>query len=171
MKKGFTFRLRKSIKKNLNYHKMAQIKTKRKISKDYLYQNELVYKLINRVLKSGKKKLAYNIVYNSIIRLKEITNQDPIEILEKAIKNASPLVEVKAKRIGGAVYQIPVKVSLQRSQSLSLTWILNEARSKSNKSIIVHLSNAILDASKESGTAIKKKEELHRSAEANRAFS
>ena len=163
---------------------MAQIKKKRKnlivpfpavdstaFGIDYLYQNELLYKLINRVLKSGKKNLAYKIVFLSIMQLKEITNQDPIQVLDKAIQNISPTVEVKAKRIGGAVYQVPVKVSRQRAQSLALRWILMEAKAKSRKSIVLNLTNAILDASKGSGTAIRKKEELHRAAEANRAFT
>ena len=151
---------------------MAQVKKKRKnLPKDYLYQNELVSKLINRVLKRGNKNLAYKIVYESFKRLKEKKEQDPIQIFEEAVQNTSPTLEVKAKRIGGAVYQIPIQISKKRAQSLSLSWILKEAKSKSNESMIVHLSNSILDASNKVGSAIKKKEELHRSAEANRAFS
>ena len=148
---------------------MAQIKKRRKkISIDYVYQNELVYKLINRVLQSGKKNLACKIVYLSMLQLKEITNQDPINILEKAIQNVSPTVEVKAKRLGGAVYQVPVKISRQRAQTLGLRWILSEARAKSRKSIVLNLTNSILEASKGSGQAIRRKEELHRVAESNR---
>ena len=151
---------------------MTQIK-KKKIEIDYLYENELVYKLINRILKSGKKSLAYKIVYSSMRKLNEKDNesQNPIQILEKAVKNTSPTVEVRAKRIGGAVYQIPVKVSPQRAQSLSLRWLLMDTKSKPNKELGQNLANAILDASKGSGGAVKKKEELHRSAEANRAFT
>ena len=146
---------------------------KKKIEIDYLYENELVYKLINRILKSGKKSLAYKIVYSSMRKLNEKDNesQNPIQILEKAVKNTSPTVEVRAKRIGGAVYQIPVKVSPQRAQSLSLRWLLMDTKSKPNKELGQNLANAILDASKGSGGAVKKKEELHRSAEANRAIT
>ena len=147
---------------------MAQIKKRRKILTDYLYENELVYKLINRILQSGKKNLAYKIVHLSMLQLQEITKQDPVTILEKAIQNVSPTVEVKAKRLGGAVYQVPVKVSRQRAQTLGLRWILNEARSKSRKSIVLNLTNSILEASKGSGQAIRRKEELHRIAESNR---
>ena len=138
-----------------------------------MYENELVSKLINRVLKSGKKSLAYKIVYSSMNKLSgnDDEPQNSIEILEKAVKNASPALEVKAKRIGGAVYQIPVKVSPQRAQSLSLRWLLMDTKSKPNKELGQNLATAILDASKGSGGAVKKKEELHRSAEANRAFT
>ena len=103
-----------------------------------------------------------------MLQLQEITKQDPVTILEKAIQNVSPTVEVKAKRLGGAVYQVPVKVSRQRAQTLGLRWILNEARSKSRKSIVLNLTNSILEASKGSGQAIRRKEELHRIAESNR---
>lgn len=147
---------------------MAQIKRRRKVLTDDIYQNELVYKLINRVLKSGKKNLAYKIVHLSMLQLKEVTNQDPISIFEKAIQNVSPTVEVKAKRLGGAVYQVPVKVSRHRAQTLGLRWILSEARAKSRKSIVLSLTNSILEASKGSGQAIRRKEELHRVAESNR---
>nr|YP_010261056.1 ribosomal protein S7 [Cephaleuros parasiticus]UIB38997.1 ribosomal protein S7 [Cephaleuros parasiticus] len=96
-----------------------------------------------------------------MLQLKEITKQNPIEILEKAVLNASPTVEVKAKRIGGAVYQVPLKVARPRAQTLALRWILMETKLKSRKSIILNLSNGILEASKGSGMAIRKKEELH----------
>uniref|UniRef100_UPI0030016023 ribosomal protein S7 n=1 Tax=Cephaleuros lagerheimii TaxID=2738443 RepID=UPI0030016023 len=146
---------------------MAQIKKQRinffstsnesaELGMSYLSQHELTAKLVNRVLKGGKKSLAYKIVHLSMLQLKEITKQNPIEILEKAVQNASPTVEVKAKRIG--------------AQTLALRWILMEINSKSRKSIVLNLTNAILEASKGSGMAIRKKEELHRSAEANRAF-
>nr|YP_010260926.1 ribosomal protein S7 [Cephaleuros virescens]UIB38680.1 ribosomal protein S7 [Cephaleuros virescens] len=140
------------------------------VGMSYLSQHELTSKLVNRVLKRGKKNLAYKIVHLSMLQLKEITKQNPIEILEKAVLNASPTVEVKAKRIGGAVYQVPLKVARPRAQTLALRWILQEINSKSRKSIILNLSNAILEASKGSGMAIRKKEECHRAAEANRAF-
>uniref|UniRef100_UPI00300296FB ribosomal protein S7 n=1 Tax=Cephaleuros diffusus TaxID=1519597 RepID=UPI00300296FB len=147
---------------------MAQIKKQRtnyfsitsneseEVGMSYLSQHELTAKLVNRVLKRGKKSLAYKIVHLSMLQLKEITKQNPIEVLEKAVQNASPIVEVKAKRIG--------------AQTLALRWILMETKSKSRKSIVLNLSNGILEASKGSGLAIRKKEELHRAAEANRAF-
>nr|YP_010260999.1 ribosomal protein S7 [Trentepohlia sp. BN17]UIB38753.1 ribosomal protein S7 [Trentepohlia sp. BN17] len=140
------------------------------IGMGYLSQHELTAKLVNRVLKSGKKSLAYKIVHLSMLQLKEITKQNPIQILEKAVQNASPTVEVKARRIGGAVYQVPIKVARPRAQTLALRWILMETKSKSRKSIVLNLTNGILEASKGSGMAIRKKEELHRAAEANRAF-
>ncbi len=119
----------------------------------------------------GKKETARNIVYRAFALIKEKTKQEPLSVLETAIKNASPLLEVRARRIGGTNYQIPTEVRPERKIMLSLRWIIGAARAKQGKSMEVFLSDEILDAFKGEGSAIKKRDEIHRMAEANRAFA
>jgi small subunit ribosomal protein S7 len=138
---------------------------------DPVYNSYLVSLLITRILKSGKKNLAQNIVISAFEIIRTKTNQDPLLIFEKAIKNASPVVEVKARRIGGSTYQVPVEVSGFRATNLSLRWIIQYARQRVGRTMAIKLASEIIDTSNEIGNTIKKKEETHRMAEANKAFA
>tara|TARA_B110000977_G_scaffold174668_1_gene228698 strand:- start:6832 stop:7302 length:471 start_codon:yes stop_codon:yes gene_type:complete len=147
------------------------ISKKRFPQADPIYDSYLVSLLISRILKSGKKTLAEKIVHESFEIIKKRTNSEPLEIFEKAVKNASPIVEVKARRIGGSTYQVPIEVSGFRATNLSLRWIINYARTRTGRTMSIKLANEIIDASNEVGNTIKKKEETHRMAEANKAFA
>lgn len=144
---------------------------KRIILPDPTYDSRLVHMLVNRVMKHGKKSLAYKIVYQALEHIAEKTQQDPIKILEEAIGNVKPVVEVKAQRIGGSAYQVPLEVNGQRGTVLAMQWILSSARNRSGKGAILKLTNEILDASNKTGGAIKRRNEVHKMAEANRAFA
>ncbi len=144
---------------------------KRKILPDAIYRSTLVAKLINMVMLQGKKSLAERIVYSSLGTLKEKTGQDPLEVLKKALDNARPLLETKARRVGGATYQVPIEVRPERGVALAMRWFLDAARNRKGEPMIKKLSNEIMDAFNKSGTAIKKREDIHKMAEANRAFS
>lgn len=144
---------------------------KREIEPDPRYHSVLVSKFINHVMRKGKKLKARKIVYKAFDLIKEETKLDPLKVFEQAISNAAPSLEVRSRRIGGAVYQIPFEVKKERGLTLAMRWIINAAREKQGKSMIEFLSKEILDAYRNTGEAIKKKEELHRLAEANRAFA
>jgi small subunit ribosomal protein S7 len=126
---------------------------------------------IRRVMKSGKKSLAARIVYDALDIIKERTGSDPIEVFETAIRNLTPLVEVKARRVGGATYQVPMEVRQGRGTALALRWLIGYARQRSGKSMAIKLANELMDAANETGGAIKKREDTHRMAEANKAFA
>jgi small subunit ribosomal protein S7 len=147
------------------------ISKKRLPQPDSLYSSFLVSLLITRILKSGKKNLAKNIVYQAFDIIKKKTDQDPLEVFEKAIRNASPVVEVKARRVGGSTYQVPIEVSGFRATNLSLRWILRYSHQRVGRSMAIKLANEIIDTSNEIGNTIKKKEETHKMAEANKAFA
>ena len=147
------------------------ISKKRFPQADSLYSSFLVSLLITRILKSGKKNLAKNIVYQAFDIIKKKTDQDPLEVFEKAIRNASPVVEVKARRVGGSTYQVPIEVSGFRATNLSLRWILRYSHQRVGRSMAIKLANEIIDTSNEIGNTIKKKEETHNMAEANKAFA
>jgi small subunit ribosomal protein S7 len=147
------------------------ISKKRFPQADSLYSSFLVSLLITRILKSGKKNLAKNIVYQAFDIIKKKTDQDPLEVFEKAIRNASPVVEVKARRVGGSTYQVPIEVSGFRATNLSLRWILRYSHQRVGRSMAIKLANEIIDTSNEIGNTIKKKEETHKMAEANKAFA
>ena len=147
------------------------ISKKRFPQTDPIYDSYLVSLLISRILKSGKKTLAEKIVHESFEIIKNRTNSEPLEIFEKAVKNSSPLVEVKARRIGGSTYQVPIEVSGFRATNLSLRWIINYARQRTGRTMSMKLANEIIDASNEVGNTIKKKEETHKMAEANKAYA
>jgi len=147
-----------------------KIKTK-EIKPDVVYNEVLVSKLINYIMRRGKKTVASKIVYSTFDTIKETTKKDPLEVFKLAVKNTSPLLEVKAKRVGGATYQVPREVTGKRMLALSLRWIIQAARSKKGKSMRERLSAEIIDASNNTGWAVKKKTDTHRMAEANRAFS
>lgn len=147
------------------------ISKKRFPQSDESYNSYLVSLLITRILKSGKKTIAKKIVYQALEIVKKKTNEDPLFIFEKAIRNASPIVEVKARRVGGSTYQVPIEVSGFRATNLSLRWIIQYANQRVGKSMAIKLANEIIDTSNEIGNTIKKKEETHRMAEANKAFA
>lgn len=147
------------------------ISKKRFPQSDDIYKSYLVSLLITRILKSGKKTIAKKIVYQAFDIIKKKTNEDPLSIFEKAIRNASPIVEVKARRIGGSTYQVPIEVSSFRATNLSLRWILRYSKQRIGKSMSIKLANEIIDTAKDIGNTIKKKEETHKMAEANKAFA
>ena len=144
---------------------------KRTIAPDLVYENVLVAKFINYIMKKGKKTIARKIVYGSFDILKEKMKKEPVEVFDLAIKNASPVLEVKAKRVGGATYQIPREVRGDRKIALAMRWIIKAARSKKGKSMKENLAEEIMNAANNTGPAIKRKNDTHRMAEANRAFS
>ncbi|MCX7942730.1 MAG: 30S ribosomal protein S7 [Dictyoglomaceae bacterium] len=143
----------------------------REIPPDPVYNSVLIQKLINKVMLNGKKSIAEKIVYGAIEVIRERTKQDPIEIIEKAVRNATPLLEVRPRRVGGATYQVPIEVSPRRGLSLALRWIVRAARERKGMPMKEKLANEILDALNNTGGAIKKKDEMHRMAEANKAFA
>ena len=147
------------------------ISKKRFPETDSIYNSYLVSLLITRILKSGKKTIAKKIVYDSFEIIKTKTNEDPLKIFETAIRNASPVVEVKARRIGGSTYQVPIEVSQFRATNLALRWILQYSKPRVGRSMAIKLANEIIDTSNKIGNTIKKKEETHKMAEANKAFA
>lgn len=144
---------------------------KRKIEPDPKYNNVLVARFINQVMRKGKKTLAQKIVYSAFDLIKEKTNKNPIEIFDKAMKNVGPLLEVRGRRIGGASYQIPYEVRGDRRQTLAFRWIIQAAKARKGKSMAQKLAAELLDAYRGEGAAVKKKEDIHRMAEANKAFA
>lgn len=144
---------------------------KRDIPPDLVYQSKLVAKFINKVMLNGKKTKAEKIVYTALKNLEEKLGKSGAEILEQAIENVRPLVAVRPRRIGGATYQVPVEVDPEKGRSIAMKWIIDAFRGRSGKSAIEKLTAELLDAYNKVGTAIKKREDTHRMAEANRAFS
>jgi len=147
------------------------ISKKRFPEPDPTYNSYLVSLLVTRILKSGKKNLAQNIVNGAFEIIRTKTNEDPLVIFEKAIKNASPIVEVKARRIGGSTYQVPVEVNGFRATNLSLRWIIRYAKQRVGRTMSIKLASEIIDTANDIGNTIKKKEETHKMAEANKAFA
>ena len=141
------------------------------VEADTVYNSFLVSLLINRILKSGKKTIAEKIVNKSFNIIKTKTKRNPLIIFEKAIKNASPIVEVKARRIGGSNYQVPIEVNSYRAMNLALKWILQYSRKRFGRTMAIKLASEIIDTANNIGNTIKKKEETHRMAEANKAFT
>jgi len=144
---------------------------KRKIKVDPVYKNKIVSQLINRVLTGGKKSTAEKIVYGSLRILESKTKENPLEILDKCLDNVRPILEVKPRRVGGATYQVPVEVSSERASTLAIRWIVNFAGKRREKTMAEKLAAEILDGASNTGSSIKKKEDLHKMAEANRAFA
>jgi small subunit ribosomal protein S7 len=143
----------------------------RKTEPDFLYQDELVQKFINCVMQRGKKELARKIVYGAFEIVKKQTKQDPLEVFHLALKNVMPQMEVRPQRVGGATYQVPREVKPKRATSLAIKWIIQAARSKKGKPMAEKLAQEIILASKEEGEAVKKKINVHKMAQANRAFA
>ena len=144
---------------------------KRDVLADPIYNSKVVTKLINTIMIDGKKGIAQKIFYDAMNMVKEKTNQDPIEVLNKALENIMPQLEVKSRRVGGANYQVPVEVKPERKQTLGFRWLINYARLRGGHSMAENLANEIIDASNGTGAAVKKREETHRMAEANKAFA
>ncbi len=144
---------------------------KRTVPPDPVYNSRLLNMTIRRVMRDGKKSLASRIVYDALNVVKERTGQDPLEVFEQAVRNLTPLVEVKARRVGGATYQVPMEVRSARGTALALRWLIQFSRSRGGRTMSMRLANEIMDAANETGGAIKKREETHRMAEANKAFA
>lgn len=143
---------------------------KREIDPDPRFQSVAVARMVNRVMTRGKKSVAETIVYGALDIVRDRLKRDPVDALEQAIKNATPLLEVKPRRVGGATYQVPVDVRPDRGLSLAMRWIVRSARARAGKSMAEKLAAEVLDAAQRQGAAIKKREDTHRMAEANRAF-
>ena len=144
---------------------------KRDVLADPIYNSKLVTKIINTIMKDGKKGTAQTIFYDAMDIVKEKTNKDPMEVLNQALENISPALEVKSRRVGGANYQVPIEVKADRKQALGIRWLINYARLRGGHSMAENLANEIIDASNGTGAAVKKREETHRMAEANKAFA
>lgn len=144
--------------------------TKREISPDARYQSVTVARVINKIMGRGKKSVSEHIVYGALELVEERMKRDPVDALEQAIRNVTPLLEVKPRRVGGATYQVPVEVRPDRGLSLAMRWLVRAARGRGGKSMAEKLAAEILDAAQRQGAAIKKREDTHRMAEANRAF-
>jgi len=144
---------------------------KRVILPDPKFGSERLTKFINMVMKSGKKAVAERIMYGALDRIIEKGASDALDVLEKALENVSPMVEVKSRRVGGATYQVPVEVRSTRRQTLAMRWIIDAARKRGEKSMQQKLAGELMDAAEQRGSAVKKREDTHRMAEANKAFA
>lgn len=144
---------------------------KREISPDARYHNMTVARLTNRIMTRGKKSTAEKIIYGALEIMEQEMSKEPVTLLEQAVKNATPILEVKPRRVGGATYQVPVEVRPDRGLSLAIRWLVSSARARTGKSMAEKLAAELSDAAKGQGTTIKKREDTHRMAEANRAFA
>ena len=144
---------------------------KRDVLPDPLYNSKLVTRLINSVMVDGKKGVAQKIVYDAFDIIKEKTGKEPLDVFDEAMENVMPVLEVKARRVGGATYQVPIEVRPERRQTLGLRWITLYSRQRSERTMKERLANEIMDATHQTGAAFKKREETHRMAEANKAFA
>lgn len=144
---------------------------KRDVLPDPVYNSKLVTRLINRIMLDGKRGVAQGILYNAFNIIQERTGNDPMEVFETAIKNIMPVLEVKARRVGGANYQVPIEVKPERRTSLGLRWLVNYARNRGEKTMEERLAAEIIDASNNTGASVKKREDTHKMAEANKAFA
>jgi len=144
---------------------------KRDVLPDPIYNSKLVTRLINRVMVDGKRGVAANIIYNAFGIIKESTGNDPLEVFEQAMENIMPVLEVKARRVGGSNYQVPVEVRPERRTTLGLRWLVTIARNRGEHTMIDRLAKEIMDAANNTGASVKKREDTHKMAEANRAFA
>ena len=144
---------------------------KRDVLADPIYNSKLVTKIVNTIMKDGKKGMAQTIFYDAMKIVGEKTSQEPMDVLNKALENIMPQLEVKSRRVGGANYQVPIEVKADRKQALGIRWLINYARLRGGHSMADNLANEIIDASNGTGAAVKKREETHRMAEANKAFA
>ncbi len=143
----------------------------RGVTPDPRYNSEILAKFINNVMERGKKSLASRIVYDALALVEERTKRPALEVFEEARKNATPLVEVKPRRVGGATYQIPVEIGAARRQALAMRWLIDNARKRSGRDMAVRLASEFMDAARNEGATVKKREDTHRMAEANQAFA
>ncbi|MGH9328526.1 MAG: 30S ribosomal protein S7 [Terriglobia bacterium] len=144
---------------------------RRETMPDPVYGNPVLQKMVNCLMAKGEKSVAQHIVYEALEQIRQRTNDDPLKVFKKALDNVRPALEVKSRRVGGANYQVPVEVNRNRQTSLSLRWIISYARERSEKSMVEKLSAELLDAANNRGGAIKKRDDTHRMAEANKAFA
>lgn len=144
---------------------------KREVMPDPIYNDLVVTKLINNIMLDGKKGVAQNIVYGAFDYIAEKTNEDALEVFYKAMNNIMPVLEVKARRIGGATYQVPIEVRTDRRETLGLRWLVNYSRARGEKTMVERLAKEILDAANGLGSSVKKREDTHKMAEANKAFA
>lgn len=152
---------------------MSRKKTtkKRTIIQDPIYNSKLASMVINKILVKGKKSLAQYIFYQSMKKIQGTINKDPLEILQKAIDNITPVVELKSRRVGGATYQVPIEIKHNRGTSLALSFLIKSARKRPGRNMITKLGNELIDAYNNTGNSVKKKDELHKTADANKAFA
>ena len=148
-----------------------RVAQKRKIIPDPKYNDILVARFINCILNKGKKGLAETIFYKALDNIEAKGKEEPLRVFRKAIENAAPMLEVRSRRVGGATYQVPIEVRSDRSQALAIRWVISAARSRSENTMVERLSGELLDAANARGSSVKKREDTHRMAEANRAFS
>lgn len=148
-----------------------RIAAKREVLPDPIYNSQLVTKFINNMMWDGKKAVAEGIMYAALEQIREKTQDDPLKVFKKAIENVKPKVEVRSRRVGGATYQVPVEVSQHRGSSLSIRWLINYSRLRGEKTMIDRLASEIIDAAAGKGNSIKKREDTHKMAEANKAFA
>ena len=144
---------------------------KRDVLPDPIYNSKIVTKLINQIMQDGKKGTAERILYEAFDIVKEKTGEEPMEVYQKALENIKPLLEVKSRRVGGSNVQVPIEVSDERSQALALRWLVNYAKTRNGKGMAINLANEIMDAANGVGGAVKKREDTHKMAEANKAFA
>jgi len=144
---------------------------RRRVTPDPKFGDELISRFVNSVLQDGKKNIARTIVYSALEQIGQKTDKNPLDIFKKAVDNASPLIEVRARRVGGATYQVPTEVRLERRTALAIRWLINYAQERSDKSMAQKLAAELLAASIGEGGAVKKKDDVHRMAEANKAFA
>ena len=145
--------------------------SKRDVLPDPIYNSKLVTKLINNVMYDGKKGVAQKIVYDAFAAIEAKAGENALDVFQAALENVMPVLEVKARRVGGSTYQVPMEVRAERRQTLGLRWLINAARNRSESTMAERLANEIMDAKNSTGSAFKKKEETHRMAEANKAFA
>ena len=148
-----------------------RVVAKREILADPKFGSQLLAKFMNHVMESGKKAVAERIVYGALDKVQEKIKSDPLELFEKALEAIAPIVEVKSRRVGGATYQVPVEVRPSRRNALAMRWLVDYARKRGEKSMALRLAGELVDASEGKGAAVKKREDVHRMAEANKAFS
>ena len=144
---------------------------KRDVLPDPVYNSKVVTKLVNQIMQDGKKGTAQKILYEAFDIIKEKTGKEPIDVYNEALENVKPALEVKSRRVGGSNYQVPLEVSDERSQALALRWIVNYAKLRNGKGMAINLANELMDAAQNTGGAVKKREDTHKMAEANKAFA
>lgn len=144
---------------------------KRDVQPDPIFEDKLITRFVNNLMKDGKKNVARKIVYQAFELIEERTGEAGLEVFRAALQNSTPVVEVKSRRVGGATYQVPVEVRQERGTALGMRWLIRAARSRNDKSMSLRLSRELIDASKNEGGAVRKKDETHRMAEANKAFA
>lgn len=144
---------------------------KRPVPPDPVYNSRLVSMMVRRIMRHGKKSVAYHIIYDAMKTIEERIGGDPLETFERAVRNVTPLVEVKARRVGGATYQVPMEVRSDRGLTLAMRWLIRFSRQRPGRTMASKLANELMDAANETGNAIRKREETHRMADANKAFA